>query len=72
MILKGGKPLREEQIQKVYSVMTAGKGMLLADIVALSGFSQDDTLRILRELANRGLVKGNKLDGVDEALWLRF
>jgi len=26
----------------------------------------------LRELANSGLVKPNKLEGVEEALWLRF
>ena len=62
----------EQRAGKVLSVMTPGKGMLLQDIVALSGFSQDDTLQILRELANSGLVKPNKLEGVEEALWLRF
>jgi predicted transcriptional regulator len=61
-----------DKAEKVLSVMIRGKGMLLQDIAALSGFSQDDTLEILRELANGGLVKPNKLEGVEEALWLRF
>jgi hypothetical protein len=62
----------EQRAEKVLSVMTPGKAILLPDIIALSGFSQDETLQILRELANRGLVKPNKLERVEEALWLPF
>ena len=63
---------KQSPAEKVLSVMPHGKTKRLSEITALSGFSQDDTLQILRELANSGLVKPNKLEGVEEALWLRF
>jgi hypothetical protein len=68
--LEKRKTLKEDQIQKVCSVMMPSKATPLADIVAASGFSQGDTLKILQKLAHRGLVKPVTVEG--EEWWLRF
>jgi len=58
--------------EKVLSVMPQGRAMELLNICALSGFSQDFTLKILQSQEAMGKVRRIQPDEKTEPFWMRI
>jgi hypothetical protein len=69
---RSGAKVDKESRKKVLSVMPSGKTMRLSEITALSGFSQDNVLRILVAEEWAGTVQRVKSDEETEAFWMRI